>query len=294
VTIAVSILPGQQLAALSAAYRKAVARKRLRLTLGAAVFFAALVVASIGAEVNLRTFFTHFGNFVSYFDRIFTLENGSRVWTDFGEWLWGFRKWSFYLGETILISYVGTLVGVILAFALNFFAAENTSPAPWLRFSVKRFMEFCRTVPGIVFALIFVIAFGLGPMAGVLAIAIHSTGALGKQYSEIVENIDMKPVEGVRSTGASWISCMRFAVLPQVSAGIAGYSLLRFEINVREASVMGFVGAGGIGQELIVAVRKFYYSDVSAILLMIVVTVFAIDIGTGWIRGRLFGKDRHA
>jgi phosphonate transport system permease protein len=294
VTIAVSILPDQQLAALSAAYRKAVARKRLRLTLGAAVFFAALVVASIGAEVNLRTFFTHFGNFVSYFDRIFTLENGSRVWTDFGEWLWGFRKWSFYLGETILISYVGTLVGVILAFALNFFAAENTSPAPWLRFSVKRFMEFCRTVPGIVFALIFVIAFGLGPMAGVLAIAIHSTGALGKQYSEIVENIDMKPVEGVRSTGASWISCMRFAVLPQVSAGIAGYSLLRFEINVREASVMGFVGAGGIGQELIVAVRKFYYSDVSAILLMIVVTVFAIDIGTGWIRGRLFGKDRHA
>jgi phosphonate transport system permease protein len=87
---------------------------------------------------------------------------------------------------------------------------------------------------------------------------------------------------------------MRFAVLPQVAAGFASYSLLRFEINVREASVMGFVGAGGIGQELIVAVRKFYYSDVSAILLMIVVTVFAIDIGTGWVRGRLFGRDRRA
>ena len=293
-TIAVSILPGPQLAALNAAYRKAVARKRLRLTLGAALIFAALVVASVGAEVNLRTFFNHFGNFVSYFNRIFTLENGSRVWTDPGEWLWGFKKWAWLLGETMLISYVGTLFGAILAFALNFFAAENTSPAPWLRFSVKRFLEFCRTVPGIVFALIFVIAFGLGPMAGVLAIAIHSTGALGKQYSEIVENIEMKPVEGVRSAGASWIACMRFAVLPQVAAGCAGYSLLRFEINVREASVMGFVGAGGIGQELIVAVRKFYYSDVSAILLMIVVTVFVIDIGTGWIRGRLFGKDRHA
>ena len=293
-TIAVSILPGPQLAALNAAYRKSVARKRLRLTLGAALIFAALVVASVGAEVNLRTFFNHFGNFVSYFNRIFTLENGSRVWTDPGEWLWGFKKWSLLLGETMLISYVGTLFGAILAFALNFFAAENTSPAPWLRFSVKRFLEFCRTVPGIVFALIFVIAFGLGPMAGVLAIAIHSTGALGKQYSEIVENIEMKPVEGVRSAGASWIACMRFAVLPQVAAGFAGYSLLRFEINVREASVMGFVGAGGIGQELIVAVRKFYYSDVSAILLMIVVTVFVIDIGTGWIRGRLFGKDRHA
>jgi len=83
-----------------------------------------------------------------------------------------------------------------LAFALNFLAAENTSPAPWLRFTVRRLLEFARTVPGIVFALIFVIAFGLGPMAGVLAIAIHSTGALGKQFAEIVENADMKPVEG--------------------------------------------------------------------------------------------------
>jgi phosphonate transport system permease protein len=293
-TIAVSILPSQQLAALNAAYRKAVARKRLRLTLAAAVFFAALVVASFGAEVNLRTLFTHFGNFVSYFNRILTLEDGTRVWTNFTEWLWGLEKWSLLLGETILISYVGTVSGAVLAFALNFLAAENTSPAVWLRIIVKRLMEFCRTVPDIVFALIFVIAFGLGPMAGVLAIAIHSIGALGKQYAEMVENIDMKPVEGVRSTGASWISCMRFAVLPQVAAGFASYTLLRFEINVRGASVMGFVGAGGIGQELVVAIRKFYYSDVSAILLLIVLTVFVIDIGTGWIRGRLFGKDRHA
>ena len=293
-TVAVSILPEQQLAVLNEAYRRAVARKRLRLTLATAVFFAALVVASIGAEVNLRTFFTYFGNFVSYFDRIFTLENGARVWTDIGEWFWGWRKWLWMLGETILISYVGTLFGAILAFALNFFAAENTSPAPWLRFLVRRVLEFARTVPGIVFALIFVIAFGLGPMAGVLAIAIHSTGALGKLFSEIVENADMKPVEGVRSTGASWLSCMRFAVLPQVAAGYASYALLRFEINVREASVMGFVGAGGIGQELVVAVRKFYYSDVSAILLLIVLTVFVIDIGTGWARGRLFGRDSRA
>jgi phosphonate transport system permease protein len=291
---AVSILPAQQLAVLSEAYRKAVARKRLKATLAAAVFFAALVVAAVGAEVNLRTFFTYFGNFVSYFDRILTLENGSRVWTDFGEWFWGWKKWLLLLGETILISYVGTLIGAVFAFALNFFAAENTSPAPWLRFTIRRLLEFARTVPGIVFALIFVIAFGLGPMAGVLAIAIHSTGALGKLFSEIVENADMKPVEGVRSTGASWTSCMRFAVLPQVAAGYASYALLRFEINVREASVMGFVGAGGIGQELVVAIRKFYYSDVSAILVTIIITVFVIDITTGWLRGKLFGKESRA
>ena len=293
-TVSVPILPRQQLAALSAAYRKAVARKRLRFTIATAVFFGALAIAAVGADVNLPMFLTHFGNFVSYFDRIATLDSGARVWTDFGEWFWGWKKWLWLLGETVLISYVGTLFGAVAAFGLNFFAAENTSPAPWLRFTVKRFMEFCRTVPDIVFALIFVIAFGLGPMAGVLAIAIHCVGALGKQFAEIVENIDMKPIEGLRSTGAGWGSCMRFAVLPQVAAGFASYTLLRFEINVRGASVMGFVGAGGIGQELVVAVRKFYYSDVSAILVLIILTVFIIDIGTGWARGRLFGKDARA
>src|SRR4051812_6068958 len=153
-TSAVSILPSAQLAVLNAAYRGAVARKRLRLALATAVFFAALVIAAVGAEVNLRTLFTYFGNFVSYFDRILTLEDGTRVWSDIGEWFWGWRKWLWMLGETILISYVGTLFGAVLAFALNFFAAENTSPAPWVRFVVRRVLEFARTVPGIVFALI--------------------------------------------------------------------------------------------------------------------------------------------
>ena len=291
---AISILPAQQLAVLDDAYRKAVARKRLKMTIAAAVFCAALLIAAIGAEVNLRTLFTYFGNFISYFDRILTLDSGARVWTDPAEWFWGWKKWLRMLGETLLISYVGTLIGAVFAFALNFFAAQNTSPSRWLRFTVRRLLEFARTVPGIVFALIFVIAFGLGPMAGVLAIAIHSTGALGKLFAEIVENADMKPVEGIRSTGASWLSCMRFAVLPQVVTGYASYALLRFEVNVREASVMGLVGAGGIGQELVVAIRKFYYSDVSAILLTIIVTVFIIDIGTGWMRGRLFGREGRA
>ena len=290
-TTAVSVLPGQQLAELNRLYRKEVARKRLRAALAGLLFLAALVFAALGAEVNLKTFFDHISNFFSYFDRILKLDSGARVWTDPAEWLWGWQKWLRLLGETILISYVGTSIGAVFAFVLNFLAAENTSPGPLLRFVVRRLLEFARTVPSIVFALIFVIAFGLGPMAGVLAIAIHSTGAVGKQFSEIVENADMKPVEGIRSTGASWISCMRFAVLPQVIAGYASYTLLRLEINVREASVMGFVGAGGIGQELVVAIRKFYYSDVSAILLTIILTVFVIDIATGWLRSRLFGNE---
>src|SRR6201996_3982246 len=148
-TVAVSILPTQQLEALNEAYRRAVARKRLRTTIAGAVFFAALVIAAVGAEVNLYTLFTYFGHFVSYFDRILTLDAGGRVWTNIPEWLWGWKKWSLLLGETILISYVGTLLGAAGGFALNFLAAGNTSPGPWLRFVIKRFMEFCRTVPGI-------------------------------------------------------------------------------------------------------------------------------------------------
>ena len=128
--LAVTILPDQQLAALNAVYDRAVARKRLRVMLGALVFLAALIVASIGADVNLKTLFTYFGHFVSYFDRLLTLDSGKRVWTDIPEWLWGWKKWSLLLGETILISYVGTLSGAAVGFALNFLAAENTSPGP--------------------------------------------------------------------------------------------------------------------------------------------------------------------
>ena len=293
-TSAVPILPAQQLAGLTESYRSAIRRRRLQLFIGVVVFGCVLLLSAVGAEVNLHTFYTYFGNFISYFDRLFTLDDGHRVWTNVPEWFWGLKKWLKLLGETLLISYVGTMAGMLVAFGLNFLAAENTSPVPWVRFAVRRLLEFARTVPGIVFALIFVIAFGLGPLPGVLAIAIHTMGALGKLFSEIVENADMKPVEGLRATGASWLSCMRFAVLPQVVAGFSSYTLLRFEINVREASVMGFVGAGGIGQELVVAIRKFYYSDVSAILVMIILTVFLIDIATGWLRGRLFGAEQRA
>src|SRR5215475_14850205 len=133
-TSAVSILPEQQLASLNGAYRMAVRRKRLRGLLWTTLFLAALLLAAVGSEVNLKTLFTYFGNFVSYFDRILTLDDGTRVWTNFTEWFWGWKSWLKLLGETILISYVGTLTGAVLAFALNFFAAANTSPALWLRF----------------------------------------------------------------------------------------------------------------------------------------------------------------
>src|SRR5262249_5414870 len=133
-TSAVAILPDQQLAALNETYRKAVARKRLRIALGAVIFAAALVIAAFGAGVNRKTFFSYLVKFVSYFDRILKLDDGTRVWTNLPEWFWGLQKWLKLLGETLLISYVGTLIGAVLAFLLNFFAAENTAPVAWLRF----------------------------------------------------------------------------------------------------------------------------------------------------------------
>jgi phosphonate transport system permease protein len=128
----------------------------------------------------------------------------------------------------------------------------------------------------------------------VLAITLHTTGTLGKLFAEVIENIDMKPVEGVQGTGGSWLSQVRFGVLPQVLSNFASYALLRFEINVRGAAVIGFVGAGGIGQELIVAIRKFYYSDVSAILLMLLVCVMVIDWGSEKLRYRLLAAEAGA
>jgi phosphonate transport system permease protein len=134
-----------------------------------------------------------------------------------------------------------------------------------------------------------VIAFGLGPIPGVMALAIHTFGALGKQFAEVIENIDMKPVEGVTAAGAGWTETMRYAALPQVMSNFVSYGLLRFEMNVRGAAIMGFVGAGGIGQELLTAIRKFYYSDISALLLMLIATVMIIDLATERVRHRLIG-----
>ena len=216
-------------------------------------------------------------------------------WSSFGadmaEWFWGWKGWLKLLWQTILIAYTGTILGALGGFLLCFVAAANLGRSGCLRFAAKRFLEFCRTVPEIVFALIFVIAFGLGPLPGVLAIAIHTMGAMGKLFSEVVENIDMKPVDGLTATGAGWWQTIRFAVVPQVLSNFASYTLLRFEINVRGASIMGFVGAGGIGQDLIEAIRKFYFTDVSAILLLIIAAVMLIDYGTERLRHSLISLE---
>src|SRR5208282_2033151 len=291
---AVVQLPDRQLAALRDAYRRAARAKRLEFVTGVACLLVLIGLSAIQAEIDPKTFLAKIGGFTSYFDRMATLDSGARVWTDPAAWFWSFKRSARLIGETILMAYVGTLTGAIVAVALNFVASPNITGRAWLVFAARRLLEFCRTVPDIVFALIFVVAFGLGPLPGVLALAVHSAGALGKQFFETTENIDMMPVEGLRAVGASYAQVMRYAALPQVIASFATFALLRFEINVRGATVLGFVGAGGIGQDLMEAIRKFYYSDVSAILVMIIAVVMAIDIGTQYLRRALLSNGRLA
>ncbi len=274
----VAVLPEPQRAALVAAYDKAVAARRQQLALGVVVFLLLLLICGFGAEVTPAKFWNNLGNFTSYFDRLMKLDTGARVWTDPSDWFWGIKRWLRLLGETIMIAYAGTLSGAAIAFAACFVASRTMVQSGIVTVTVRRVLELLRTVPDLVFAMLFVVAFGLGPLPGVLAIMLHSAGTLGKLFTEIVESIDLRPVEGVTAAGGGWLARVRFGAVPQVLSNFASYTLLRLEINVRGAAVIGFVGAGGIGQDLLVAIRKFYYSDVSAMLLLIVACVMLLDM----------------
>jgi phosphonate transport system permease protein len=226
-----------------------------------------------------------------YIWRIVPTLRWSSLGADLAYWFYGLPKWLDLLLETVLMAYLATLIGSLLSLLVCFLGSRYLTPNAWCYFLARRISEFFRTIPDLVFALIFVFAFGLGPLPGILAIALHSFGANGKLFAEANENIDMKPVEGLRALGAGWVQIMRFAVLPQVLPNYASYALWRFEINVRTAAVMGFVGAGGIGMELMTAVRSLYYEDISAILILIVVTVSLIDMGCERLRHAFIGRD---
>jgi phosphonate transport system permease protein len=290
-TSSILSVPPARLEVLLADYQREVGRRRRQSLLVLAILAMLIAIAGRFGEVDLNYLFQHISNFTSYFGRIVPKLGIAHFDADVADWYWNITGWLKLLLDTVLIAYLGTLIGASGAFTIAFFAAANLAPSNVLRWSIKRIFEFCRTVPDLVFALMFVSAFGLGPLAGILAIAIHTFGTLGKLFTEAIENIDMKPVEGVRSTGSRFIEMVRFGALPQVVSSFASYTLLRFEINVRSGSVVGMVGAGGIGQDLFVAIRKFYYTDVSAILLMIIVSVAVIDLVTERIRHRLSGQD---
>jgi phosphonate transport system permease protein len=288
---AVPALPEDQLQALQSAYRQAISAKRRQALLFATIFIGFVLLAAKVGEVDPVKFANGLPRFFSYFYDIVPKLSLATLRADLAEWYWNLDGWLLLLLDTLLIAYVGTFMGAVGGFLLCFLASANLTRNLYVRILARRFLEFCRTVPEIVFALVFVFAFGLGAVPGVLAIAIHTAGALGKLYAEVVENIDLKPVEGATASGASWVQMVRFAVIPQVLQNFVSYTLLRFEINFRGASVLGFVGAGGIGKELLSSIRQFYYADVSAILLLIIVTVVVIDTLTERLRHALIGNE---
>ena len=214
------------------------------------------------------------------------------LWADIGEWFWRWRIWLSLLFETILIAFMATVLGVIGGFLLSFPASRNLAPNKTVLWITRRYLEIARTVPELVWALIFVFCFSVGPMAGVLAIGLHATGALGKLYSEVNENIDMKPLEGVKAAGGNWFDQIRYGAVPQVMPNIISYTLLRFEINVRASSIIGYVGAGGLGTEFRTAMSFQEYTDISALFIIIFTTVMVIDWGSEKLRHRIIGMER--
>ena len=205
-------------------------------------------------------------------------------------WYFNFKKYVALLYETFNMAVLSTLMGFVFALLLSFLSAKNITPNIYSYHLVKRFLEFLRGVPEIIFAILFVWALGVGPLAGIIAITIHTTGALGKLFSEVHENADLKTCEAIRSHGGNWVSEMRYGIIPKVLPNIISYALLRFEINIRASTVIGFVGAGGIGQELYLVINFNYYEEVSAIILLIILTVITIDISSGRIRQKIIGE----
>ena len=206
-------------------------------------------------------------------------------------WYFNLPKYLKLLFETFNMALLATIVGSTLALFLSFLAAKNTSPNSLVFFTIRRILEFFRGVPEIIFAILFVWVLGIGPLAGIIAITLHTTGSLGKLFSEVHENSNNKPIEALKASGGNWLSEMKFGLLPQVLPNLISYVLLRFEINIRASTILGFVGAGGIGQELYLVINFNYYEEVSAIILLIILTVVSIDLFSGYLRKNIIGVE---
>jgi len=206
-----------------------------------------------------------------------------------------FRYWRTYLDlmlETVQMAVWGSFLSVVLAVPFGLLSSANLAPT-WVHFPVRRLMDAFRAINELVFALIFVAAVGLGPLAGVLALTIHTIGTLAKLFSEAVEAIDPRPVEGIRATGSSRFQEVVYGVIPQVLPLWISFSLYRFEANVRSATVLGIVGAGGIGMSLSEALRGFDYAAGASILMIILVTVSLFDIFGARLRKVVIDGEEH-
>lgn len=193
--------------------------------------------------------------------------------------------------ESVHIAWIGTLIGAVLSFPLAFLAAGNVTTV-WIRTPLRQLFNAIRAVPELILAVILIPITGLGPWAGALAIGLHSVGTLGKWATEAIESVEPGPLEAVAATGGRWVSRMRWGVLPQVLPVVTSQWLFRFEINVRASAVLGMIGAGGVGAELVSQLQFRNFPAVGAVLFMTIVVVLAIDTVSGSMRRRIIqGSD---
>jgi phosphonate transport system permease protein len=235
---------------------------------------ALLIFAYVQSEINLVTLLSRGDNMVEYIRSYFAPD---------------FSDWQYYLDETIItisMGIWGTLIAALVAVPLSILASNNMCPI-WIVQPTRRILDAMRAINEIVFALIFVVAVGLGPFAGVLALFVHTTGILGKLFSEAVESIEPGQVEGIRATGANKIQEVIYGVIPQVMPLWTSFTLYRFESNVRSASVLGIVGAGGIGVSLYQSFGAFQYQKVCAILIILILATGTIDLLSAKVRKSL-------
>ncbi len=247
---------------------------RARFLLGVPVAAIVLLWSFAGAEFNFSKLGDGAINMGEFLSRLFP-PDFSKFGTIFS-----------LLIETLQMAIVGTVLGAVLSLFMAFAASSNIAPK-WMYYPARWVMNIIRSVPDLVFALMFVSAVGLGPFAGILAMTLGSIGSIGKVYAEAMESVDRGPMSSMQAVGASRRQLIQYGVLPQAAPLLVSYTLLLFEGNVRGATILGLVGAGGIGLELTTAMKMYDYGHLSAIIICIIVLVTLIDQGSALIRKRL-------
>ena len=253
------------------------------------VIVALLVVSFRGAHINdMHMLIDHSARTGDYLKDYLHPDFGTAA--DFKSWqaFWKSDLWTYIaaMWQTLEIALWGTVLSIILAVPISFLCSRNTAP-PWVVQPMRAFIALLRAFPELVISIAFIAAVGLGPLPGVLALAVANTGTLAKLFSEAVEAIEVAPVEGVRATGGNRFHEIVWGILPQVGPLWTSFALYRFESNARAATILGLIGAGGIGSLLIDNMNSFAYKQTSAIAVVIVVAVTLIDLLSQQIRKRL-------
>ncbi|KTS76067.1 phosphonate ABC transporter, permease protein PhnE [Pantoea stewartii] len=275
-------------------YYQRIRRQQKRDSLVWSLVLVGLYLAAANmAEFNLVTIWQSLPHFFDYLHEIIPVLHLPVLFAD-GKTEGSLAYWGYRLNiqlpliwETLQLALASTLIAVMIAGVLAFFAADNTQTPASLRMAIRAFVAFLRTMPELAWAVMFVMAFGIGAIPGFLALALHTIGSLTKLFYEAIESASDKPVRGLAACGASKLQRMRYAFWPQVKPVFLSYSFMRLEVNFRSSTILGLVGAGGIGQELMTNIKLDRFDQVSMTLLLILIVVSLLDTVSGRLRRRV-------